>query len=669
VTASTDLAAAALGVALLAACGADPRGSADTRRPIEARSGSASAATADPAAPAPKLPEACSGPHCFTSPAGFRFLHPLPAGHSLESVVAVRRGEALAVGADGTMLRLRPDGIERIEIPGLPNQSQLFGMYEDRSEGGQANASFALSHPRLLGIVRTGDDIFVLVSSEHIARFDGTRWSMENLAKGLSAGEEMIRAPDGSPLVLPSALEALRGDTNVLVREQGTWQKGPAVPERRALRTGISTKQDIWLGGDGGKIMVSRRRQDFVVDARLDNASSGVAALWLDDDGSRGLAVTSNGLMFERADGAWQREDPEVRGKISGGVDALWQPPESSTIWAVGDRIHRRTLQGKWTEVRLPQWARNPPAKLAEGSRFHAIAGTSYDDVWIVGNSGIVMYWDGKELREISSRKAEHDVIALLPQGDEDWLAVHYDGTILRSDGKAVVLEAKLDGPVNAAFRADDDEVVVQTYDRKLYARRGGDYKQYKTLPISFSAAAGPTAADFYAVGDKGEAWRVKLIGGATPINTGVTNDLRAIAFAAPNDIWIAGDDVILRGDGSTFNVAHKLDREDIRAIAVRSRDDVWFTGNSAIVLNWDGKQLRRFERVSSTELSDVVVDARGVWAAGGPDLAFFDGTKWSMIDSGATGLRRLLLRKNGVLMAAGQGGAIVSGPAFKGSR
>ncbi len=46
----------------------------------------------------------CIGPTCFTSPAGFRFVHPLPVGETLRKVVVTPSGEVWIAGDHATLL-------------------------------------------------------------------------------------------------------------------------------------------------------------------------------------------------------------------------------------------------------------------------------------------------------------------------------------------------------------------------------------------------------------------------------------------------------------------------------------------------------------------------------------------------------------------------------------
>jgi hypothetical protein len=659
---------ACLALALAAGCGSDTR-SQSASTPAGAAS-SAAASTATPEAEhGPKL-ATCAGASCFATKHGFRPIHPTPILRTLEAVYAVRRGEAIAVGDDGTVVRLFPDLIERIDVPNLPSAKEILVEIDRSFDDEELYANDVFTQPRLEGVFGAGGDLFVLIHGKRIARFDGSEWSMERPPAGifdLDFGEEMIAGPEGGPVVLPSAMDTVFKTVGVFVRDGGVWRRGPKLPKKEHARSGVSTDKDIWLGGRDGQIFVSRSGQDFVLDTALPDKSD-VVALWLDRKGQEGVAATRNTRIYERVKGGWKPQDEKVRGKPSGDVEAFWHAPDGF-LWAIGEKIDRRAPHGPWTEVSLPEWVRSEPFEILEGERFHAIAGTAADDVWMVGRRGVVMHWDGHLLKEVTKRFTEHDPVALVRDGAEGWLAFFRDGAVLHGDGRTVELETVFERSVYAAFRADDGSVIVQTADSPMKVRTAGGWRPGPELKHGIAAAAGPTATDFYAVSTEGRAWRV-LADKVTPITTGVTKDLRAIAIAGPRDVWMAGDDVILRGDGKAFRTIATLDAETIRAIAVRSPDDVWLAGDmreigaSGLVLHWDGSKLERFEHVTTRGLRAVVTDQRNVWVAGRDgDAARFDGKTWIHFDTGSPGIDALVLTKSGVLVGAGDGGTIVSGP------
>ncbi len=671
--------AAACSIALLAIrCGSEPArtvGPAPVAASAAAPSANASASAPSARPTDQRVAGECGGSDCFTTRHGFRYLHPTPLGSTLESVVAIRRNEAWAVGNDGVMLRLRPEGVSRIAIAEMPSTAETL----EEIDRGSTKDSFRGSQfwmPRLEGIVaRAPDDVYVLVDSKNVAHFDGERWTMESPGPALSAGfgDEMFAGVGGWPAALPSIPDVLWGPSPapIVRNEGGKWHRGPRLPKKMMPRCGVAVGDALWLGADDGNILVSRGGKDFVVDATLPEKSD-VTAIWIAADGKTGVAVNRSNQVFERSgDGKWT-EGKRIQDAITekgGDIDALWGTPDGEELWAVGDRIFRRQRDGSWLTVPLPAWARTSPLEIWEGGRFHAVGGTAPDDVWIVGWWGIALHWDGKSLRQVTSRFAEAEIEGLFPDGKEGFVAVAKDGSVLRSTSGDVAWESDLGKEVMTTARMDDGSVIAYTWDG-LFVRRGPD--QWEKLPKAegyFVAAAGATTSDFLAVGMEGKAWRVRD-GRWTALRLGIKEDLNAVAFAGPRDAWILGDGVILRGDGNNFRVALRHEYDEYEAIAVRGPNDVWIAGDAndigsaGLVLHWDGKRFTRHENVSAHPFRTVQASAAGVWVFGlSGDGAFYDGTKWELVDTGSGSLSHSLLRPSGVL-AAGDGGAIVAGPA-----
>lgn len=197
---------------------------------------------------------------------------------------------------------------------------------------------------------------------------------------------------------------------------------------------------------------------------------------------------------------------------------------------------------------------------------FRRIWGASADDLWVVGDHGRRMHWNGacwtqyadpegppkttEELMDIwgSSRK---DIWAVGLKPGRSLL--HYDGQSWQTDPAAA-------------------------------------------LHQDLQAVHGRTADDFWAVGMKGvvlhydgKDWS------SVPI--GSTNDLYSVWVVARNDVWIGGYQTLKHYDGTAwrdavirYNAAPPpANRQMIHALFGFTGNDIWAAGLHNIILHYDG--------------------------------------------------------------------------------
>jgi hypothetical protein len=191
------------------------------------------------------------------------------------------------------------------------------------------------------------------------------------------------------------------GGGTTLERVPGSsWNEGEATSGR--LWTGHSVGADaVWLGGEPTKrftdwsLVASFYRREADADggafwsptpACTSSApcEPKVRAFW--GDGTVLWAVGMNGQAFvldDPATGHWDYRNPRTGSNLEG----IWGS-SADDIWAVGEDgvIRHTTANGPWTEIPSPTTA-----------DLHAIWGGSASDVWAVGDNGTVLHYDGKD--------------------------------------------------------------------------------------------------------------------------------------------------------------------------------------------------------------------------------------------------------------------------------
>ncbi len=215
---------------------------------------------------------------------------------------------------------------------------------------------------------------------------------------------------------------------------------------------------------------------------------------------------------------------------------------------------------------------------LPGGDRLWDIWGTDDDDVWVSGEEGLLLHWDGAGwLAGMSAAALQFDGIA--GAGSTLWW---YDGNksdVYRYDGSAIQSLGQPAGYNPEAIGARSDGTVY----------------------VANSSSESVTLAS-----DSGTGWDVEVV----PITSGY--GVEAIHAGDDGDIWVVGQDgLLLHYDGATWT-EHALDDEpdlyDVDGsssyVVIAGRDGLW---------HWDGATLVQvstdyYEQVDVIGPGDVVL-------------------------------------------------------------
>lgn len=626
---------------------------------------SAAPATVSP----PPFPGACVGARCFETSDGFRHLHPLPQGLTLEGVVAIAPGEALAVGANATVLYAGRGRVHPVAVPGVRSLREILAEVDGGLGEGGPGAELRL--PRIEHVTRTGPaEITLLLDRGRLARFTAGVWSTEGPPPLATFGDQLYGSASGVTIVTPDLLASLVGGGPApLQRVRGQWTRGGALPKRTPIRSGIVQGDRVWLGGDHGAILRSDAGAAFVAEPVAPKATQDIVALWVSPTGTRGFAATRGGEIYERSGQGW-RSTPSVDGDRPSSFDvvALWGSPSGDDVWAAGSRLFHKKGDGPWEPVPLPPYmtAHHAEVDLLEGLRFHAIDGTAADDVWFVGRGGLLLHWDGATLRDLGRHETEAAFKGILPTGADRFLAVAGDGTVLAGTGTEITPAPGISGRVESAVRASDGALVAMRSSNELFVHEEGVWSPRPARRGLYRLHAAESADVLFGLGSDGKLFRSDPTKTET-IAVPTKNDLAAMTIAAPRDIWIVGGDVVLRGDGTRFSVASQQAGDEYRCIAARGEGDVWIGGSSrdgfGVAVHWNGGTFERHERVHDDRLLGIAVGTNGhVWGVGFRGAAtHFDGKTWAALSTRAGSLEIVQALGDGTVIVGGRDGTLLA--------
>jgi hypothetical protein len=153
---------------------------------------------------------------------------------------------------------------------------------------------------------------------------------------------------------------------------------------------------------------------------------------------------TGDALWIVGEDGAALRRDGSDWAPVITGTDVplwgLWGVGEQD-LWTVGgDPFEGPPIilhwdGSAWTEESIPMLDR-------ESDAMFKVWGAAADDVWVVGDAGVVLHWDGSEFTQVLAGTGA-DLISVWGTGSDEVLAVggRSSGTLTRWDGQSWTAE------------------------------------------------------------------------------------------------------------------------------------------------------------------------------------------------------------------------------------
>lgn len=263
---------------------------------------------------------------------------------------------------------------------------------------------------------------------------------------------------------------------------------------------------------------------------------------------------------------------------------------------------------------------------------FSAIWGSSPTDVWVAGEAGALLHYDGASW-SVAVSGTESGLRALSGTSAKDVWAAGLDGTLLHFDGSSWSANQKSGAPWSPAAGLNQRPIyALLALPGQLWAGGSGtrsfDGKTWTEphhgshLPTMALGAVGSTSLwevglqgmlnrwdghhwqrlggelgpNFFGVWGSSptDVWFVGSAGatahwnGETPaaVPTGTTNDLHAVHGFGSADVWAVGDQgTILHWQGSAWTPSSSPTTSGLLGIWAANAHDVWIVGESGTVL------------------------------------------------------------------------------------
>lgn len=301
---------------------------------------------------------------------------------------------------------------------------------------------------------------------------------------------------------------------------------------------------------------------------------------------------------------------------------ALWgqEDEHHQELWAVGAKgaIHR-WRDGGW-EV------------LASGTTSHlrAIWGSSPTDLWVGGDAGTLLRWDGEAFTRypIPTRGA---FTQLAGSGPWDVFALAYDAAdgasaLFRWNGSLWIPQRIPGGLSPLSVWRGEVGVWVGGAGGGLAHWNDGCWSLLSPAPAPFVDlhAGWAVGLDGWVGRSEGGLWKLEQVAPG--------HDLHSV-WTWRGEVWIAGTrGLLLRGGAEGFRPFGSLGDVDLRVVRGHEAGDLWIGARDGSLHRFDGAALRRTPSPTPWPIRSLVVLEGAAWATTDvlPEVLRWDGVRWS---------------------------------------
>ena len=264
--------------------------------------------------------------------------------------------------------------------------------------------------------------------------------------------------------------------------------------------------------------------------------------------------------------------------------------------------------------------------------------GSGPSDVWVDGEGGIVLHWNGTTWTAVPSGTTEFLSVPWGTGPDDVWV-VGSAGTIIHWNGSA--WSASASGTTDPLFgvwgsRADDvwavgERGTILHWDGSIWSpvASGTSYRLWRVWGTGPNDVWAPgisaTTGTGVIVHWNGSIW--------SPVSAVVPDSAIGVHGTGPNDVWVVGAG-IAHWNGSQWNAVPSGTEKVLKGVWANSPTDAWAVGMDGIILRWNGSAWSPVPNGSSIRLENI-------WASGPDDawvvgkagtILHWDGLAWALV-------------------------------------
>ena len=266
-----------------------------------------------------------------------------------------------------------------------------------------------------------------------------------------------------------------------------------------------------------------------------------------------------------------------------------------------------------------------PVTALPKQVTFSAVWGSSPTDVWVAGEAGSLLHWNGSTWSAVASGTTSA-LRALSGTSAKNVWAAGLEGTLLHFDGTAWSAAQKTGAPWSPASGPNERPIyALLALPNQLWAGGSGSRSfDGSTWTEPHHGSHLPTMALWGA--DSSNLWEVGLQGmvnrwdGHHWQRAGgeVGPNFFGIWGSAANDVWVVGSSGAIVHWNDTPTPVASGTKNDLHAVRGFGAKDVWAVGDQGTILHWQGSAWVSSKSPSPNALLSVWgASARDLWIVG----------------------------------------------------
>lgn len=316
-----------------------------------------------------------------------------------------------------------------------------------------------------------------------------------------------------------------------------------------------------------------------------------------------------------------------------------------------------------------PGWCWENP--LPHGISQAKVWGSSGKDLWVAGESGAVLHYDGTTWLQVPTGTTQA-LLAIFGTSDGEIWAGGTKGTLLRfRDGKFTTVTFPTTADINALWGTSGRDLWVGGTLSTLMHWNGTALSnaQFSTLmrpPTTIHALWGSSANDIWLGGTSGALWHYTGTEWA-PGSVAGTQPVRGLSGTGPSDIWAATQDGgLYHYTGTMWQAPMSLFPVQLYDLSMSSSTLGFSVGAAGATLRYDGTKWTQLLSTTTQGLNGVYADPASqlAWAVGTGGITLtWQGSGWSSEQKGSTAaLQDVWASSPSNVFAVGASGTVLRG-------
>ena len=457
--------------------------------------------------------------------------------------------------------------------------------------------------------------------------YDGTSWKKQAKLSALNGQLWDVQA------LAANDVWAV-GDLGTVSHFDGTeWKSLTAGGLGRLRAVWAANKDDVWIGGDGGKLYKWGGGTTWTPEALQGNATTEIYALG-GPSAATMLAGTRAGL-YARSGATWA-PTKTFQDSNSTGIEDIFTLDATHAYAAGIDHFER------WNGT---TWTTDTPPSTGRG--FFGTWASSANDVWLAGVSGELLHHDGVAWKDFAERftfetSDAYSVgnVAVAAIDTKSLVMVAEKGQVARKSGLTgkwtkEVIPGASDVALRAVSANGPNDIVVAG--NGIYRWNGTAWKEEKVSKSSgWNAVTRVDPMTPWLVGNSGTIAKWNGMQWVNDETSGTTASLRGVWAADAMNVWAVGDQgTILRWNGVAWEKeTPPTPGVDYLAVWGSSANDVWIAPGSGKILHRVNGAWKEEDHVVGNRLGSVSgTGPNDVWFAGQSPagIVHWDGAKFTV--------------------------------------